>query len=106
MHQLTQQNIDISKEEWDSRETSWDFTKNELIKHKSDTKIETAYSNFCNYWKEQHNTLHQNEEELNRLFIDIYELHDELKPDVELKDITILKNETKKRKRRLSISSR
>ena len=92
---LTQQNINISKEEWDSRETSWDFTKNELIKHNTDTKIETAYSNYCNYWKEQFNTLHQNEEELNRLFIDIYELQDELTPDVELKDITILKNEAK-----------
>ena len=95
INQLTQQNIDISKEEWDSRETSWDFTQNELIKHKIDSKIETSYSNFCNYWQEQHNTLHQNEEELNRLFIDIYELQDELTPDVELKDITILKNETK-----------
>ena len=92
---LTQQNIDISKEEWDSRETSWDFTKNELIKHKTDSKIETAYTNYCNYWKEQFNTLHQNEEELNRLFIDIYELQDELTADVELKDITILKNEAK-----------
>jgi len=92
---ITQQNIDISKEEWDSRETSWDFTKNELIKHKSDSKIETAYTNYYNYWKEKFNTLHQNEEELNRLFIDIYELQDELTPDVELKDITILKNEAK-----------
>ena len=92
---LTQQNIDISKEEWDSRETSWDFTKNELIKHKSDTKIESSYSNYCNYWKKQYNTLHENEEELNKLFIDIYELQDELTPDVELKDITILKSETK-----------
>jgi hypothetical protein len=92
---IAQENIDISKEEWDSRETSWDFTKNELIKHKSDSKIETAYINYCNYWKEKFNTLHQNEEELNRLFIDIYELQDELTPDVELKDITILKNEAK-----------
>jgi len=95
INDLVQQNIDISKEEWDSRETSWDFAQNELIKHKSDTKVETAYSNYCNYWKEQHKTLHQNEEELNRLFIDIYELQDELTPEVELKDITILKNETK-----------
>ena len=92
---FTQACIDTSKEEWDSRETSWDFTNNELLKHKSDNKIETAYSNYCNYWKKQHNTLHQNEEELNRLFIDIYELQDELTPDVELKDITILKNEAK-----------
>ena len=37
---ITQECIDISKEEWDSREISWDFTENELLKHKSDSKIE------------------------------------------------------------------
>ena len=91
---LTQECIDISKEEWDSRETSWDFTKNELLKHKSDSKIETAYNNYCSYWKEKFYQLHSNEEELNRLFIDIYELQDEITPYVELKDITILKQES------------
>ncbi|MDD2508460.1 MAG: BREX-1 system adenine-specific DNA-methyltransferase PglX [Aliarcobacter skirrowii] len=91
---LTQECIDISKEEWDSRETSWDFTKNELLKHKSDSKIETAYNNYCSYWREKFYKLHANEEELNRLFIDIYELNDELTPDVDLKDITILKSES------------
>ena len=93
-HELTQECIDISKEEWDSRETSWDFTKNELLKHKLDSKIETAYNNYCSYWKEKFYKLHANEEELNRLFIDIYELGDELTPDVALKDITILKSES------------
>ena len=91
---LTQQNVSISEEEWDSRETSWDFTKNELLKHKSDLKLETAYNNYCSYWKEKFYKLHANEEELNRLFIDIYELGDELTPDVDLKDITILKSES------------
>lgn len=100
---LTQECIDISKEEWDSRETSWDFTKNELLKHlvpkgtlceKSDSKIETAYNNYCSYWKDKFYKLHANEEELNRLFIDIYELNDELTPDVDLDDITILKQES------------
>lgn len=91
---LTQECIDISKEEWDSRETSWDFSKNELLKHKSDSKLETAYNNYCSYWKEKFYKLHANEEELNRLFIDIYELQDELTPDVALKDITILKSES------------
>lgn len=90
---IAQENIDISKKEWDSREISWDFTSNELIKHKCDSKIETAYSTYCEYWREKFNTLHTNEEELNRLFIDIYELQDELTPEVELKDITILKQE-------------
>lgn len=100
---LTQECIDISKEDWDSRETSWNFTKNELLKHlvpkgtlceKSDSKLETAYNNYCSYWKEKFYKLHSNEEELNRLFIDIYELQDEITPDVDLKDITILKQES------------
>jgi len=92
---LTQQNIDISKEEWNSREISWDFMKNGLIAYKEDTKIASAYFNFCNHWKDKHNILHRNEEELNKFFIDIYKLQDELTSDVALKDITILKTETK-----------
>lgn len=90
---LTQQNINISKEEWDSRETSWNFTCNALLKHKVDGSLEKAYEGYCAYWAKKFNTLHANEEELNRLFIEIYELQDELTPDVALGDITILKNE-------------
>jgi hypothetical protein len=97
---LTLENIDISKEEWDSRETSWDFTasplvNNEKLKVKNRKRIEDVYDAYCDYWREKFFALHQNEEELNRLFIDIYELQDELTPEVELKDITILKNEAK-----------
>lgn len=110
---MTQQNIAISKEEWDSRETSWDFKENGLLRFAReiastssrndgggvrndgmDGKIESAYNTYCNYWREKFTTLHANEEELNRLFIDIYELGDELTPHVELKDITILKQES------------
>lgn len=90
---LTQQNINISKEEWDSRETSWNFTCNALLKHNEDGSLEKAYEGYCVYWAEKFHTLHANEEELNRLFIEIYELQDELTPDVALGDITILKNE-------------
>lgn len=97
---LTQECIDISKEDWDSRETSWDFRINELIRIKNEElrmkngKIEDVYNAYCNYWKEKFYKLHSNEEELNRLFIDIYELQDEITPDVDLNDITILKQET------------
>ena len=94
--ELTQECIDISKEEWDSRETSWDFKTNELIRLKTDSKkLEDAYNRYCNYWREKFYKLHQNEEELNRLFIEIYGLQDELTPDVPLEDITILKKEAK-----------
>jgi type II restriction/modification system DNA methylase subunit YeeA len=92
---LTQENIDISKGEWDSRETSWDFKINELIKHKDDSnKLDVAYNNYCKYWKEKFFRLHKNEEELNQLFIDIYDLNDELDNKVPLTEITILKEES------------
>ena len=86
----SQQNIDISKEEWDSRETSWDFEKLSLIDSKD---LKTAYENYCNHWRDNFVQLHKNEEELNRLFIEIYELQDEMDEKVAFEDITILKKE-------------
>ncbi len=89
---LSNENILISKQEWNSRETSWDFAKNELVKHKS-VDIASAIESYKAYWSAQFHTLHQNEEELNRQFIEIYGLQEELTPDVPLEDITILKDE-------------
>ena len=88
----SQQNIDISKEEWDSRETSWDFEKLSLIDSKD---LKTAYENYCNHWRDNFVQLHKNEEELNRLFIEIYDLQDEMDEKVSFDDITILKKEAK-----------
>lgn len=87
---IVQQNIDISKEEWDSRETSWDFEKLYLIDAKD---LKTAYENYCNHWRDNFVQLHKNEEELNRLFIEIYDLQDEMNEKVAFEDITILKKE-------------
>ena len=87
---LTQQNISISKEEWDSRETSWDFEKLSLIDGKD---LKSAYENYCNHWRDNFVQLHKNEEELNRLFIEIYDLQDEMDEKVSFDDITILKKE-------------
>lgn len=82
----------ISRLEWDSRETSWDFKENELIKQQKST-LNESYQSYLVYWNEQFTLLHTNEEELNRIFIDIYGLQDELTPEVKLKDITILQEE-------------
>lgn len=82
----------ISKEEWDSRETSWDFERLSLIDSKD---LKTAYENYCNHWRDNFVQLHKNEEELNRLFIEIYELQDEMDEKVAFEDITILKKEAK-----------
>ncbi len=90
---LTESSIQISKNDWDSRECSWDFQQNELIKHQADT-LEESYDLYQQYWTNKFFQLHKNEEELNKQFIDIYGLQDELTPDIPLQDITILKEET------------
>lgn len=84
--------IKNSLNEWNSRETSWDFLQNELLRHQGQD-LEESYDLYCAYWRKQFFHLHQNEEELNRQFIDIYGLQEELTPDVPLEDITILKQE-------------
>lgn len=113
-------NILISKQDWDAHETSWDFQRNELLSIDSDTyidninyKIEKNFEEtgehicidpaapqldsfewrmeqYKTKWERNFMQLHKNEEELNRQFIDIYGLQDELTPDVPFNEITIL----------------
>lgn len=85
-----EKNIQIAKQEWDSRETSWDFEKLGLIEGNN---LKESYKKYCEYWKEQFFAMHSNEEELNRIFIEIYGLEDEMDEKVELTDITLLKKE-------------
>lgn len=87
---IVKENIQIAKQEWDSRETSWDFEKLSLIEGKS---LKEGYNQYCEYWKEQFFQMHSNEEELNKMFIEIYGLEDEMDEKVELTDITLLKKE-------------
>lgn len=87
--ELTNNNITISKYDWDSFETSWDFTKHPLIRPISTVAdVFTAWENECN---DRFAQLKANEEELNRIFVDIYGLQDELNPEVEDKDVTVRK---------------
>lgn len=85
--------IAISKEDWDAHETSWDFKENELVRIFNDNgwgTLETVVSEYKSCWERKFNQLHANEEELNRQFIEIYGLQDELTPNVPLDEITIL----------------
>ncbi len=88
--------IEFSQTEWDKNETSWDFQQNELlrIKKQDDIPLEETYDLYQQYWRNKFFQLHRHEEELNRQFIDIYGLQDELTPEVPLEEITILKDET------------
>lgn len=120
-----QQNIQISQNDWDSHETSWDFQLNPLIQSRRDflydeeiqfatvisendivinedkdkvidyklafaNQIEVAYNTWQSTWWQNFMRLHRNEEDLNRQFIEIYGLQDELTPNVPLSEITIL----------------
>ena len=90
---LGQDCIEISKKEWDSKDNSWDFKQNELIRINGQD-IQETYDLYKQYWKNKFFQLHKNEEELNKQFIAIYNLQDELTPNVPLEEITILKEET------------
>lgn len=87
---LSKCNVDISKKDWDFFEISWDFKKHPIIEFKSNN-IENSFKSWAEFTKKQFNQLKANEEELNRIFIDIYGLQDELTPEVEDKDVTIRK---------------
>lgn len=84
------ENINISKFDWDSFETSWDFKKHPLVSY-STNKMSTAFALWSEECVERFNQLKANEEELNRIFIDVYGLQDELTPEVEDKDVTVRK---------------
>ena len=110
---LAEENIKISKEDWDSFETSWDFKVHPLVYLSKGLWDATATAATMDYYygylpeascpleicyllwqgqcKERFEKLKANEEELNRIFIDIYGLQDELTPELEDKDVTVRK---------------
>ena len=94
--------VSMSKEDWDSFETSWDFKVHPLVKLKMAgayawgddepaMRIESSYKAWEETCEGRFQKLKANEEELNRIFIDIYGLQDELTPEVEEKDVTVRK---------------
>lgn len=87
---IVNKNILISKSDWDSFETSWDFETHPFLKYPS-TNIEDSFDQWTTFTENQFNQLKRNEEELNRIFIDIYGLQNELTPDVADEDVTIRK---------------
>lgn len=85
--ELAKENVDLSKSDWDAFETSWDFQKHPLIRNAH--TIKEAFSQWQTECEERFTQLKANEEELNRIFIDIYGLQDELTPEEDDKDVTV-----------------
>lgn len=122
LENIVKSNISISRQDWDAHETSWDFKTNELLAIDSETYMDNIHdqveqhfkatgehicidpaapeldslewrtAQYKQKWERMFLQLHENEEELNRQFIDIYGLQDELTPDVPMDEITILQN--------------
>lgn len=86
---LANTNVSLSRTDWDSYEISWDFQRHPLLR-KVPT-IAKAFEQWQTECNDRFNQLKANEEELNRIFIDIYGLQDELTPEVEDKDVTVRK---------------
>ena len=84
---LAETNCILAKEDWDAFETSWDFHHHPLLRKVS--TIAKAFDQWQTECDDRFNQLKANEEELNRIFIDIYGLQDELTPEVEDKDVTV-----------------
>lgn len=89
VEELSHNTVRIAKSDWDSFETSWDFKKHPLLRNVS--TISEAFNQWNTECDDRFNQLKANEEELNRIFIDIYGLQDELTPEVEDKDVTVRK---------------
>ena len=87
--EIAEGNVQLSEQDWDSFETSWDFKKHPLLQNVS--TISEAFNQWQAECDDRFNQLKTNEEELNRIFIDICGLQDELTPEVEDKDVTVRK---------------
>ena len=110
---VVDENIRFSKDDWDSFETSWDFQQHPFVRWSHDLWDATAVGAHMSHYYGNHQKiscplelcfllwqgecnerfiqLKANEEELNRIFIEIYGLRDELTPEVEEKDVTVRK---------------
>jgi type II restriction/modification system DNA methylase subunit YeeA len=87
---ITKENIALSKRNWDSYQTSWNFKKHPLAGQESKT-IQSAFEKWNNSTNSQFLHLKQNEEELNKIFIRLYGLEAELSPDIDEKEVTLNK---------------
>ena len=94
VNDLVTENINLAKEDFDSFENSWDFTAHPFIKYKTSTgKLLDAYLQWEKVANSRFNKVKENEEKLNEIFLDIYNVKGGFKSEVEEKDVTIYKAE-------------
>ncbi len=87
---ISKNNIKLSKFDWDAFETSWDFQKSPLLTQNA-ASLHQAYTSWSDEALTRFNQLKSNEEELNRIFINLYGLQDELTPEEDDKEVSVRK---------------
>ena len=88
--EIIQNSIKLSEQDWDAFETSWDFKRSSLLTTNAAT-LQQAYNNWSQEASDRFNQLKSNEEELNKIFIDLYGLQDELTPEEDDKEVSVSK---------------
>ncbi|WP_340082426.1 BREX-1 system adenine-specific DNA-methyltransferase PglX [Terribacillus sp. FSL K6-0262] len=91
VEKLVAENIKIAERDWNSYESSWGFKQHPLITYKETGSIEESFKQWNYLTDEIFTKLKYNEEEINRIFINVYGLNDEVTPEVEEKDISVQK---------------
>lgn len=89
---IVKNNLELSKSDWDSFETSWSFQRHPFVALAVDNsykRLSDCYMGWMRICDRRFGLLKQNEEELNRIFINIYGLQDELTPEIADKDVTV-----------------
>ena len=102
---LVLENVDIAKRDWNEFETSWGFTVHPFVSYVPQIGESTYLSDIYKKWMNDSNALFaqlkSNEEILNRIFIDIYGMDNELTPDVDDRDVVVRKAELQREVRSL-----
>jgi len=92
---ITECCIELSKADWNAKETSFDFTRNNLIiiGNNQIEDLDEIFDLFKLKWKKLFFELQRNEERLNEIFIQVYDLKEEITPIVQIERVTILQDE-------------
>jgi type II restriction/modification system DNA methylase subunit YeeA len=92
-HGVSAKCVALAQSDWDSYETSWDFTSLPLLKPDChEPSLRASYQNIRAHWREMALEMQRLEQENNRIFIDAYGLQDELTPEVPLNEVTLTCN--------------
>ncbi|MCS8609568.1 BREX-1 system adenine-specific DNA-methyltransferase PglX [Limosilactobacillus fermentum] len=93
--QIVRECIQQSTDDWNSQEISWSFLcvpfLCNIAEHNRNWTVEAAFNQWKQEAQDRFDQLKKNEEELNKIFIDLYGLQDELSPEESDKEVSVRK---------------